>query len=76
MTTRGFAVEPRVAEGDPAAVILTLAEKEGVDLIVTGTRGLHGLQRWLLGSVSRKVMIHTTKSVLIVHGGPDHHVGS
>jgi len=76
LSARGFAVEPQVMEGDPAAVILTLAEKERVDLIVTGTRGLHGLKRRLLGSVSRKVMIHTTKSVLIVHGDSGHVAGA
>jgi nucleotide-binding universal stress UspA family protein len=75
LSSRGFAVESRIAEGDPAAVILILAEKEGADLIVTGARGLHGLKRWLLGSVSRKVMIHTTKSVLIVHGDSGHVAG-
>jgi len=31
--------------------------------------GLHGLRRLLLGSVSRKVLAYTTKSVLIVPGG-------
>jgi len=75
LSPRGFAVEPRVAEGDPAAVILALAEKERVDLIIAGTRGLHGLKRWFLGSVSRKVMVHTTKSVLIVHGDSGHVAG-
>jgi nucleotide-binding universal stress UspA family protein len=75
LSPQGFAVETRIAEGDPAAVILILAEKEGVDLIVTGARRLHGLKRWLLGSVSRKVMIHATKSVLIVHGDSDHVAG-
>lgn len=76
LSPRGFAVEPRVAEGDPAAVILALAEKERVDLIIAGTRGLHGLKRWLLGSVSRKVIVHTTKSVLIIHGDSGHVAGA
>lgn len=76
LSPRGFTVESRVTEGDPAAVILALAEKEGVDLLVTGTRGLHGFKRWLLGSVLRKVLIHTTKSVLIVHGASDPNVRS
>lgn len=75
LSPRGFTVETRVAEGDPAAVILILAEKAGVDLIITGARGLHGLKRWFLGSVSRKVMIHATKSVLIVHGDSDRVTG-
>jgi nucleotide-binding universal stress UspA family protein len=77
LAKRGFAVEPRIVDGDPAAEILLNAEAEGVDLVVTGSRSIHGeLKRWLLGSVSRKVMIHTTKSVLIVPGDSDHVAGA
>ncbi len=75
LATRGFAVEPRIVEGDPAAEILLHAEAEGIDLIVMGARGIHGLaKRWLLGNVSRKVLVHATKSVLIVPAGADHAV--
>ena len=68
LSTRGYAVEPRILEGDPAVAILGQADAEGIDLVVIGSRGLHGLRRLLLGSVSRKVLAHATKSVLIVHG--------
>ena len=75
LATRGFAVEPRIVEGDPAAAILAHAEIEDIDLIVMGARGIHGLaKRWLLGNVSRKVLVHATKSVLIVPAGADHAV--
>jgi len=66
LSTRGYTVEPRIVEGDPAAVILGQADAEGIDLVVIGSRGLHALRRLLLGSVSRKVLAYTTKSVLIV----------
>ena len=69
LSARGYAVEPRIVEGDPAVAILGQADAEGIDLVVMGSRGLHGLRRLLLGSVSRKVLVYTTKSVLIVHGG-------
>jgi nucleotide-binding universal stress UspA family protein len=69
LSTRGYAVEPRIVEGDPAVAILGQADAEGIDLVVIGSRGLHGLRRLLLGSVSRKVLACTTKSVLIVPGG-------
>lgn len=75
LAPRGYAVEPLIGEGDPAAVILAHAEQEGVDLVVTGARGHRGgLKSLLLGSVSRKVVVHTSKCVLIVHGD-DAHVG-
>lgn len=77
LAKRGFAVEPRIVEGDPAAEILLNAETEGIDLVVTGSRSIHGeLKCWLLGSVSRKVLVHATKSVLIVPAGSDHAVAA
>lgn len=77
LAPRGYAVEPLIGEGDPAAVILAHAEQEGVDLVVTGARGLRGgLKSLLLGSVSRKVIVHTSKCVLIVHGDSGHVAGA
>lgn len=75
LASRGYAVEPLIDEGDPAAAILAHAQHEGIDLVVTGARGLRGgLKSLLLGNVSRKVVVHTSKCVLIVHGD-DTHVG-
>src|SRR5262249_7221256 len=42
--------------GDPAATIIKTAEREAVDLIVIGKRGLGGLSSLLLGSVSKAVV--------------------
>jgi nucleotide-binding universal stress UspA family protein len=76
LAPRGFTVEPLIAEGDPAAAILGHAERKEIDLVVMGAGGRRGiLKRWLLGSISRKVLAHTTKCVLIVHGD-DTHVGA
>jgi nucleotide-binding universal stress UspA family protein len=57
------AVERR---GDAATMILDEAEADGADLIVLGTRGLGSGKRWLLGSVSTKVLHHATCDVLVV----------
>lgn len=46
--------------------ILELAEKEQVDLIVMGTRGITGFKKLLLGSVSNGVVTHAHCSVLVV----------
>ena len=35
-------------------------------MIVTGTRGLHGVERFILGSVARNVLLHAPCSVLVV----------
>jgi nucleotide-binding universal stress UspA family protein len=46
--------------------IVEVSEKEHVDLIVVGTRGLGGFKKLLLGSVSSGVVSHASCSVLIV----------
>lgn len=55
-----------VARGDAAHEILAAAAQHGADLIVTGSRGLRGVERWLLGSVARNVVVHAAASVLII----------
>lgn len=51
--------------GDPATAILDVAREEDVDLIVMGTRGVSAVERWLIGSVSSKVLHHAHCSVLV-----------
>ena len=53
--TRVARVRTFLEEGDPAELILGLIEREGVDLVVMGRRGLGDLAGLLLGSVSHKV---------------------
>ncbi|MDP9341898.1 MAG: universal stress protein [Actinomycetota bacterium] len=54
-----------MALGRPAPVIAETARSEGVDLVALGSRGLHGLSRVLLGSVSEWVARHAGCSVLV-----------
>jgi nucleotide-binding universal stress UspA family protein len=65
----GVEVTPHTHEGDPAEAILDTANEENADLIVVGDRGLSGVQRFLLGSVSQKVSEHAACNVLIVRTG-------
>ena len=53
-------------EGQPADLILTLATEYKSDLIVVGRRGMRGLVRFLLGSVSTAVINHAKCDVLVV----------
>ncbi len=46
--------------------IIEVSDKEHVNLIVVGTRGLGGFKKLLLGSVSSGVVSHASCSVLIV----------
>ena len=52
--------------GEVALEILALAEDIGADLIVMGSRGLGGLRRALMGSVSDSVVRHAHCPVLVV----------
>lgn len=55
-----------VEEGNPKVVIVDEANKWRADLIVLGSHGRKGLDRFLLGSVSEAVSRHATCSVEIV----------
>ena len=52
---------------DAADTIINTANNLNVDLIVVGSRGLKGLTRFLLGSVSEKVVRYANRPVLVVH---------
>jgi len=45
-----------IKEGKPADVILKIAEEEGVDQMVIGKSGKHGIEKFLLGSTADKVV--------------------
>jgi len=62
----GMVADGELREGDPAHQLVQAAIEHQADLLVVGTRGLSGLGRMLLGSVARKVVLHTHASVLVV----------
>ena len=51
-----IAFETVFLEGNPADEIVNFAEKNGIELIVIGTFGKTGVQRFLLGSVAENVL--------------------
>ncbi len=59
-------VSCEVFEGDPKTVLLTEAERWQADAIVLGSRGLSGMDRFLLGSVSAAVVARAHCSVEII----------
>lgn len=59
-------VKTVIRQGDPAEKILETAQKMKVDLIVTGSHGRHGAKKFLLGSVSSKLVDYSRCPVLVV----------
>lgn len=55
-----------VREGDPAEKILETAHKMKVGMIVAGSHGKHGTKKFLLGSVSLKIVEYSKCPVLVV----------
>jgi nucleotide-binding universal stress UspA family protein len=55
--------------GRPDVEIVELTEDLGAGLIVVGSRGLGGLRRTLMGSVSDSVVRHAHCPVLVVREG-------
>jgi nucleotide-binding universal stress UspA family protein len=59
-------VKTVIRQGDPAEKILETAQKMKVDLIITGSHGRHGTKKFLLGSVSSKVVDYSKCPVMVV----------
>jgi len=62
----GFKVAIEIKEGDPKTWIIEFAAQWGADLIVMGSHGRTGFDRFLMGSVSEAVARHAHCSVHIV----------
>jgi nucleotide-binding universal stress UspA family protein len=66
----GLEVITKIISGSAREVILDEAERWDADLIVLGSHGYSGWQRFLLGSVSHAVATHAHCSVEIVRQKP------
>jgi nucleotide-binding universal stress UspA family protein len=62
----GVNIETHVVVGNVADQIIQQATQVNADLIVMGHRGKSVIQRWLLGSVSKRVISYAPCSVLVV----------
>ncbi|MFT4964502.1 MAG: nucleotide-binding universal stress UspA family protein [Halobacteriales archaeon] len=71
LETLGVAYETDVVQGNPGPSIVDYAERYDQDLIVMPTHGREGLSRYLIGSVSEKVVRLSSVPVLSVRMQPD-----
>ncbi|MEW6173759.1 MAG: universal stress protein [Bacillota bacterium] len=67
-TEKGVELKSEVLYGHAGERLVEYAFREGIDLIVTGARGLSGLRRYLLGSVSNYLVNNATCPVLVIRG--------
>ena len=62
----GIEARFEVRVGHPAEQIVHTAHEEGADAIVMGHRGESFFQRWLLGSVAKRVLSYANCTVIVV----------
>lgn len=62
----GFQVEMELLEGNPRTQIVEAAQRFHAQLICVGSKGLSGIERFTLGSVSEWVSTYSPVSVLVI----------
>ncbi|WP_232700969.1 universal stress protein [Halobacterium wangiae] len=70
---RGVDTTTEVRRGEPYRTILDYAEETGVDVIAMPTRGRRGLERFLLGSTTERVLRRSDVPVLTIKPNEDAH---
>ena len=76
LSSSPFSPTTRMEEGTPADLIMSVAQEEGIDIILMGARGKGQVREFLLGSVSQRVLTHAHCAVLVVNKPVDtlHHL--
>ena len=67
LQSAGLEIVKAVEDGQAADKIVDYAEAGGIDLILMSTHGRGGVRRFLVGSVTDKVIRSTGLPVLVVH---------
>jgi len=63
---RGFETVGLLLQGQTVPALLKEAEKLGADLIIVGSHGRSGLQKFLFGSVSQEILPKAPCPVLVI----------
>jgi nucleotide-binding universal stress UspA family protein len=63
----GLELETEIEVGHPAEHIVHRAEQTQAGLIIMGRRGISAFQRWMLGSISGRVLRYAHCPVMVVH---------
>jgi nucleotide-binding universal stress UspA family protein len=65
-TGKGLSINTKLLQGNAGSTILDFCEKEKYDIIVVGSRGMGRFKELVLGSVSSKVVHHSSCPVMII----------
>jgi nucleotide-binding universal stress UspA family protein len=65
---QGVPLRTELGQGQPDEAILEVAEKYDADLIVMSTHGYSGVTRWVMGSITEKVLRAAQVPILVVRG--------
>ena len=65
-TQKGLTIKTLLLQGNPASVILDYSKQEKFDLLIMGSRGMGKFKELILGSVSSKIVHHSTCAVLLI----------
>lgn len=63
----GIPITTIIEEGSPAEAILKTIKKENIDLVVMGSSGKKGFEKFIIGSVTDKVVNAARCKILIIH---------
>jgi len=66
LAPKGIVIESDVQFGNAAEIILKVCADKKADLVIIWSHGRHGAKKFLLGSVSSKVVDHAPCDVLVV----------
>ena len=58
----------QVLQGNPATAIIQMTETTSNSLVAMTTRGRSGIQRWVMGSVTDRVVRHSSSPALVIRG--------
>jgi len=66
LRSHNLKVEPVIMEGSPAECVIDFADTNGVDLIAVSSHGRSGLSGWNVSSVVQKIILRSSKSLLLI----------
>jgi len=63
---KGVTINTILLQGNPASIILDFSKKEKYDIVIMGSRGVGKFKELILGSVSSKIVHHSSCEVLLI----------